>query len=138
MNEREKESEPKARRKMLKPRAKKAGTIVDRVGIARLGVGVLRQAVNDMRGKDGQQWLDNPKHPAKLRERRFHNRARATAWLASKQATIYFDLVGLDQQMCLEECDWKRYANEVLAKRPKKRLPRDVRVLLRETLWALC
>ncbi len=107
---------------------------IDRGETARLAIGVLKRAVGDMKGKDGQ-WKDDPTQPLKVRERRLHDRAQVTAWLASKQAMIFFDLVGLDQQMCLEECGWKRYAEALLAERPTERLPKDVRVLLRQTLW---
>ena len=108
----------------------------DKTGTVHLAIATLKLAVQDMKGES--QLSDNPKKTDAENVRDLHARARATAWLASKQAVPYYDLVGLDQLVCLEGANWKRYAKMFLAARPEKRFPRDVRVVLREVLWTMC
>ena len=80
---------------------------------------------------------DNPKDIDVLRARKFRARAQATAWLASKQAAPYYDIIGLDQEICLDGCNWEEYAVAYLRAKPEEPLSPEIRHLLREALWAL-
>lgn len=126
--------EPKPR-PMPKPKPKKRTQKSSSTeSIRRLSVVMFRQAVADMKGETNHHLADNPKDAPSLRRRNFRARARATAWLASRQAAPYYDIIGLDQTSCLEGCEWDTYAERCLNVKSKSRLPADVRRLLTQTL----
>lgn len=73
-----------------------------------LAAEVLRRAVEDMKG-NGLSASGGYLEPTAIRDR-----IGAIAWLASSRATIYFDLMGIEQSRALVASRWPKYARAIL------------------------
>ena len=94
---------------------------------------MLVQAIKDMRGSS-----DPRKYSVKGRRHRAgESRARATAWLASKSAQSWFDLVGVDQRYALDSMKWVDHARQLLAGADKSEMEPDELAVLRGGVIAL-
>jgi len=63
---------------------------------------MLRQAVKDMRREGSPSWSES---------------VEATAWLGSKKASLWFDAVGLEQEVALSKLNWIDDAQNILDKK---------------------
>ena len=94
---------------------------------------MLVQAIKEMRGSS-----DPRKYSVKgTRHRAGESRARATAWLASKSAQSWFDLVGVDQRYALDSMKWVDHARRLLAGADKSEMTPDELAVLRGGVIAL-
>ena len=99
----------------------------DQYGTRRLAGAMITQAIKDMDNLVGRA-----DRPSRVRE----GRITATLWLASAEATIWFDTVRIDQAAALQRLGWTTRARKLLDNPPLSLEP-DERRLLREGIDVL-
>ena len=92
----------------------------DQHGLRRLASAMITQAIKDMDKRMAQA-----SRPNRVREQHI----TATLWLASAEATVWFDAVGIDQAAALERLDWATRAQNMLDNPPLSLEPAERRFL---------
>jgi hypothetical protein len=82
---------------------------------------MITQAIKDMDKRRARA-----DRPNRVREQHIS----ATLWLASVEATVWFDAVGIDQAAALERLDWAGRAQKLLDDPPLSLKPDEHRFLL--------
>ena len=99
----------------------------DQHSLRRLASAMITQAIKDM-----DKRMARTDRPNRVREQHI----TATLWLASAEATVWFDAVGIDQAAALERLDWATRAQNMLDN-PPLLLEADERRFLREGIDVL-
>ena len=81
----------------------------DQHSLRRLAGAMITQAIKDMDKRRARA-----DRPNRVREQHIS----ATLWLASVEATVWFDAVGIDQAAALERLDWAGRAHKLLDNPP--------------------
>lgn len=93
-------------------------------GVQALAASVVAHAVKEMRDKAKQ-----PAGTSHLSRDKARLRVEATAWLASSQATRWFDACGLEQEHALWKIGWAAHAKELISDETIDLTPARARVL---------
>jgi len=93
----------------------------DQHSLRRLAGAMITQAIKDMDKRRARA-----DRPNRVREQHIS----ATLWLASAEATVWFDAVGIDQAAALERLDWAGRAQKLLDDPPLSLKPAEHRFLL--------
>ena len=93
----------------------------DQHGLRRLASAMITQAIKDMDKRMAQA-----SRPNRVREQHI----TATLWLASAEATVWFDAVGIDQAAALERLGWADRAQKLLDNPPLLLEPDERKFLL--------
>jgi len=93
----------------------------DQHSLRRRAGAMITQAIKDMDKRRARA-----DRPNRVREQHIS----ATLWLASVEATVWFDAVGIDQAAALERLDWAGRAQKLLDDPPLSLKPAEHRFLL--------
>ena len=92
----------------------------DQHSLRRLASAMITQAIKDM-----DKHRARTDRPNRVREQHIS----ATLWLASAEATVWFDAVGIDQAAALERLGWEGRAQKLLDNPPLLLEPAERRFL---------